>query len=157
MAEGEFKESSEISSSAEKNTEHPKVTSSSYGQRNTVSNAKFEVEKFDGTSNFGMWQCEVLDVLYQQELNITNDHKDKNERFKHDTNASAQVPLSLSFLELRSFSDFFSTILDVTEPRRIKELRFWIGDEAQATNFRDIVRRPRCRLHGYGARVNYVI
>ncbi|KAI4332242.1 hypothetical protein L6164_017166 [Bauhinia variegata] len=33
-----------------------------------VTNAKFDVEKFDGTNNFGMWQCEVLDILYQQEL-----------------------------------------------------------------------------------------
>ncbi|KAG2687294.1 hypothetical protein I3760_09G044700 [Carya illinoinensis] len=43
---------------------------SSSGCRSTVSNAKFEVEKFDGTSNFGMWQCEVMDVLIQQELDI---------------------------------------------------------------------------------------
>ena len=33
--------------------------------RMSVSNAKFEVEKFDGMSNFGMWQCEVMDVLIQ--------------------------------------------------------------------------------------------
>lgn len=46
-------------------------TTNNYGQRNTVSNAKFEVEKFDGTNNFSMWQCEVLDVLYQQELDMT--------------------------------------------------------------------------------------
>ena len=31
--------------------------------RTMVSNAKFEVEKFDGTNNFGMWQCKVMDVL----------------------------------------------------------------------------------------------
>ena len=30
--------------------------------RTVISNAKFEVEKFDGTNNFGMWQCEVMDV-----------------------------------------------------------------------------------------------
>ena len=40
-----------------------------------VSNAKFEVEKFDGTNNFGMWQCEVMDVLVQQELDITLEDK----------------------------------------------------------------------------------
>ena len=39
--------------------------------RTMVSNAKFEVEKFDGMNNFGMWQCEVMDVLVQQELDIT--------------------------------------------------------------------------------------
>ena len=33
--------------------------------RTSVSNAKFEVEKFDGTNNFNMWQCEVMDVLIQ--------------------------------------------------------------------------------------------
>lgn len=45
--------------------------SSGSGRRSMVSNAKFEVEKFDGTNNFGMWQCEIMDVLIQQELDIT--------------------------------------------------------------------------------------
>ena len=40
-----------------------------------VSNAKFEVEKFDGTNIFGVWQCEVMDVLVQQELDITLEDK----------------------------------------------------------------------------------
>ena len=43
--------------------------------RTMVSNAKFEVEKFDGTNNFGTWQCEVMDVLVQQELDITLEDK----------------------------------------------------------------------------------
>ena len=29
----------------------------------TMTNVKFEVKKFDGTNNFGIWQCDVLDVL----------------------------------------------------------------------------------------------
>ena len=33
-----------------------------------VSSAKFEAKKFDSHNNFGTWQCEVLDILYQQEL-----------------------------------------------------------------------------------------
>lgn len=45
-------------------------SSSSLGQRTTLSNTKFEVQKFDGTNNFGIRQCEVMDVLYQQELDI---------------------------------------------------------------------------------------
>ena len=40
-----------------------------------VSNAKFEIEKFDGTNNFSMWQCEVMDVLVQQKLDIALDDK----------------------------------------------------------------------------------
>jgi hypothetical protein len=43
--------------------------------RTMVSNAKFEVKKFDGTNNFGMWQCEVMDVLVQQELDIALEDK----------------------------------------------------------------------------------
>ncbi|KAF7128975.1 hypothetical protein RHSIM_Rhsim10G0066700 [Rhododendron simsii] len=48
----------------------------------------------------------------------------------------------VQFVSLR-FNNFFSTILDAIEPRRIKELRFWTSDDAQATNFRDIVHRLR--------------
>ena len=43
--------------------------------RTMVSNAKFEVEKFDRMNNFGMWQNEVMDVLVQQELDITLEDK----------------------------------------------------------------------------------
>ena len=43
--------------------------------RTMVSDAKFEVVKFDGMNNFGMWQCEVMDVLVQQELDITLEDK----------------------------------------------------------------------------------
>ena len=41
----------------------------------TVSNAKFEVKNFDGTNSFGMWQCEMMDVLVQQGLYITLEDK----------------------------------------------------------------------------------
>ena len=45
--------------------------------RTIVTNAKFEEEKFDGTYNFGMRQYEVLDILCQQELDITFKEKPK--------------------------------------------------------------------------------
>ena len=53
----------------------------------TVSNSKFEVEKFDGTNNFSMWQCEVMDILIQQELDIALEDKylDKINRQACDT------------------------------------------------------------------------
>lgn len=35
-------------------------------------------EKFDSTDNLGMWQCKVLDVLYQQELGHALDDKPKD-------------------------------------------------------------------------------
>ena len=43
--------------------------------RTAVSNAKFEVEKFDWTNNFGIWQCEVMDILIQHELDIALEDK----------------------------------------------------------------------------------
>ena len=42
-----------------------------------VSNAKFAVEIFDGSGLFRMWQCEVLDVLFQQGLDITIEEKNQ--------------------------------------------------------------------------------
>ena len=50
--------------------------------RMMVSNAKFEVEEFDGTNNFGMWQCEVMGVLVQQELDITLEDKPEGMSYK---------------------------------------------------------------------------
>ena len=32
---------------------------------------KIDVVKFDGTNNFGMWRCEVIDVLNMQNLEDT--------------------------------------------------------------------------------------
>ncbi|GAB2293014.1 hypothetical protein Dimus_038235 [Dionaea muscipula] len=61
--------------STKKTTTDP---SSSSVRRSVVSNAKFVVEKFDGTNDFDMWQREVLDVLYQQELDLALE--DKSER-----------------------------------------------------------------------------
>ncbi|KAL7246770.1 hypothetical protein ACSBR2_001803 [Camellia fascicularis] len=51
------------------------VSLSIQGRRSSISNAKFEVEKFDGRNNFGMWKCKVLDVLIQHELDIVLDDK----------------------------------------------------------------------------------
>ena len=52
-----------------------KGSGSSSTTRPSIGNAKFEVEKFNGTNNFGMWQCEMMDVLCQQELDIALDDK----------------------------------------------------------------------------------
>ncbi|PWA83183.1 Retrovirus-related Pol polyprotein from transposon TNT 1-94 [Artemisia annua] len=38
--------------------------------RPVLKNARLAVEVFYGTCHFGMWQCEVLDVLFQQGLDI---------------------------------------------------------------------------------------
>ena len=41
----------------------------------TTSKTKFVVEKYDDTNNFDMWYSEVMDVLFQQELDITLEKK----------------------------------------------------------------------------------
>ena len=40
-----------------------------------LSTAKFAVESFGGSGHFGMWQGEVLDVLFQQGLDIAIEEK----------------------------------------------------------------------------------
>jgi len=40
-----------------------------------MSNAKFAVEFFDGSGHFGMWQGEVLDVIFQQGLDLAIEKK----------------------------------------------------------------------------------
>ena len=45
-------------------------TSKRFTSRSMVTNTIFDVEKFDDTNNFSMWQCEVQDVLFQQELDV---------------------------------------------------------------------------------------
>ncbi|KAM2738157.1 hypothetical protein EV2_032395 [Malus domestica] len=55
---------------------HPLPEShASHLAKTIVQNAQFEVEKFDGTNNFGMWQCEVKDVLAQLDLDLTLEGK----------------------------------------------------------------------------------
>lgn len=36
---------------------------------------RFEIEKFDGHNNFSMWQCEVMDILFQQDLEVALEDK----------------------------------------------------------------------------------
>ena len=50
-------------------------SSGSSRARPSIGSAKFEVEKFDGTNNFGMWQYEMMDLLGQQELDIALEDK----------------------------------------------------------------------------------
>ena len=38
--------------------------------RNVMTNTKLNVETFDGTGHFGMWQSEILDALFNQGLDI---------------------------------------------------------------------------------------
>ena len=57
------------------------VPTSSLIRITIVINAKIEVEKFDGGDNFGLWQCEVIDNLYQWDLDIALEEK-KLEKIK---------------------------------------------------------------------------
>ena len=50
-------------------------TSTISEHRTTMSNAKFVVDNFDGLHNFCTGQYKFLDVLTQQELDITSEGK----------------------------------------------------------------------------------
>ncbi|TXG65804.1 hypothetical protein EZV62_007079 [Acer yangbiense] len=56
-----LEKSTEAQASA--STSNTTASTRSSWQRSSMSNAKFDIEKFDGTNNFGMWQCEVLDLF----------------------------------------------------------------------------------------------
>lgn len=45
-------------------TINSKESKSLISLRSMVKNAKFDVENFNGTNNFGMLQCEVMDALF---------------------------------------------------------------------------------------------
>ena len=68
-----------------------KKMASSSSAKTTISNANFEIEKFDGTNNFGMWQCEVRDVLSQQELEIGLEDKSSNMEEKESQKINRQA------------------------------------------------------------------
>ena len=57
--------------------------SSSTPTKKIISSEKFKVEKFDGRNNFDMWQYEVLNILYQQELDSTL-KDEKREKMKNN-------------------------------------------------------------------------
>ena len=68
-------------------------------KKTIVSSAKFEVEKFDGRCNFDMWQCEVLNIIYQQELeaaleNVKLEKLDDKECTKINRQACGTIRLS---------------------------------------------------------------
>jgi hypothetical protein len=66
-----------MADSTMKTGENPKSGGPTPAVRSVASNAKFDVEKCDGRNNFGMWQCEVMDVLAQQELDVTLEDNDR--------------------------------------------------------------------------------
>ena len=39
------------------------------GSKTTFSNAKVDVEKFDGRKNFSLWHSDIKDALYMLDLN----------------------------------------------------------------------------------------
>ncbi|KAL7227602.1 hypothetical protein ACSBR1_022465 [Camellia fascicularis] len=75
-----------------------------------VSHAKFEVEKFDGSSNFDMWRCEVKDMLVQMNLHFTlrdkPDDLDGIEWEKVNLLACSSIRLSLAKEEKYAFTDY---------------------------------------------------
>ena len=76
------------------------ASSSSSLARTTMINAKLEVEKFNGTNNFCMWQCKVLNVLCQQELELALEEKpdkmDDNEWININRQACGTISLCLT-------------------------------------------------------------
>ena len=64
--------------------EKAESSSSSSSKMISISTAKIDVEKFDGRNNFGLWQSEVKDGLYQQDLDITIEDKKLDDMSQRD-------------------------------------------------------------------------
>ncbi|BBH04849.1 hypothetical protein Prudu_016085 [Prunus dulcis] len=58
-----------------KEKESASSSSAPTSNRHPIASTRLEVDKFNGSNNFGMWQCEVMDVLYQQELDMVLEDK----------------------------------------------------------------------------------
>ncbi|XP_034203787.1 uncharacterized protein LOC117618305 [Prunus dulcis] len=58
-----------------KEKESTSSSSAPTSNRHPIASTRLEVDKFNGSNNFGMWQCEVMDVLYQQELDMVLEDK----------------------------------------------------------------------------------
>ncbi|KAM1521911.1 hypothetical protein ACFX10_012085 [Malus domestica] len=58
-----------------KNKESGSSSSTPTSNKHPTTTTRLEVDKVNGSNNFGMWQCEVMDVLYQQELDMVPEDK----------------------------------------------------------------------------------
>ncbi|KAI5316969.1 hypothetical protein L3X38_036676 [Prunus dulcis] len=58
-----------------KEKESASSSSTPTSSRHPIATTRLKVDKFNGSNNFGMWQCKVMDVLYQQELDIVLEDK----------------------------------------------------------------------------------
>ena len=68
--------------------------------RHPIATTRLEVDKFNGSNNFGMWQCEVMDVLYQQELNMVMEDKPEDIDYKQWTRINLHACAAIrSFLD----------------------------------------------------------
>ena len=75
-----------------------------------VSHAKFEVEKFDGSSNIGMRRCEVKDMLVQMNQHFTlrdkPDDLDELEWARANRKACSSIRLCLATEEKYAFTEY---------------------------------------------------
>ena len=79
--------------------------------------SKFEVVKFDGTRNFGLWQTRVKDLLAQQGISRALSEKklmkvDDNKWEEMQVQACATIRLCLSY-------QIMYHVMDKTSPKKI--------------------------------------
>ncbi|KAM1225757.1 hypothetical protein ACFX13_045186 [Malus domestica] len=83
-----------------KNKESGSSSSAPTSNRHPTTTTRLEVDKFNGFNNFGMWQCEVMDVLYQQELDMVLEDKPEDIDDKQWTRNNLHVCAAIrSFLD----------------------------------------------------------
>ncbi|CAL8139425.1 unnamed protein product [Prunus armeniaca] len=76
------------------------ASSLSAPNKHPIATTRLEVDKFNGSNNFGKRQCEVMDVLYQQELDMVMEDKPEDIDDKQWTRINLHVCAAIrSFLD----------------------------------------------------------
>jgi hypothetical protein len=83
----------------------------------TINPAKFEVARFDGTGNFGLWQRRVKDLLAQQSLQKAL--RETKPADMDDTDWAEMKEKAAGLIRLCVSDDVMHLILDLTTPKEV--------------------------------------
>ena len=80
---------------------------------------KFEIEKFDGKNNFGLWQIKVRAILVQQELDETLNGKEAKPAEVTDAAWTKMERKALSTLHLSLADEVLYNVASETTPAKL--------------------------------------
>jgi len=88
-------------------------------ERSTEMATKFEIEKFDGKNNFGLWQIKVRAIFVQQELDETLNGKEAKPKEVTDAVWTKIEWKALSTLHLSLADEVLYNVASETTPAKL--------------------------------------